>query len=153
MTITADARLTGNEGAELLQKLGGLPSEVSQKVLGGALRVAADVLAEEVKNSAPFTDRSGKLRRAIRGATRASTTFDIHPETGRRVRVRTRGGAARLLVGRQGRGRPFYAVFLEYGTNRLQGLRFVRNVVERIDLFPTVHREATRRFISLSTGV
>ncbi len=85
--------------ADLQRQLDELPARLERNVLRGALRAGARVIQDEAKRHVPV--KSGALRDSIR------------------VSMRVRGGLVQAFIraGGRGKGEPFYAHLVEFGTS------------------------------------
>ncbi|WP_425152892.1 HK97-gp10 family putative phage morphogenesis protein [Candidatus Palauibacter sp.] len=94
-----------------------LPGLVAERVQGDGLAAAARVVRDEARETAAFTDRTGRLRASIRSGRRAEVV-----DTGR-GRKRVPGASAVVEV------RAPHAHLIEYGTVRAPAHPFLEPAV------------------------
>jgi HK97 gp10 family phage protein len=128
--MKASVRFEG--GKVLVEAMRKLPGEVQKKELVKAVRAGAAVIRDEARSNAP--ERTGVLRKAIRSTAgkrngNFATAFVY-------VRVLTKKAKAKFKrqnpgsEGRDNPNDPFYWRFLEFGTSKITGIKFMRNAFE-----------------------
>ena len=108
------ATLTISGSRELARKLEELPKRVHRKVLSQAMRAAARVVQARAKALAPVD--TGLLKRSLKI---------------RAIRRNRRGNVGVTLSTRAvDFGPAFYGSFVEYGTRKLRGRRFIKRAFD-----------------------
>ena len=85
-----------------------LPGTLGARIHGAGMAAAARVVRNHAKATAPFTDRSGRLRGSIRARRRSQKVYTLFPARGSR---RITGAAAQVLVGGEGARQAFVIEF------------------------------------------
>lgn len=95
---------------EILDKLKMLDQRMQNKAIKEALELAAVPIADDAVKTNSFTDRTGKLRDAIKVGD-----------------IKTSNGVKYILigVGKSDRSKAFYGKFLEWGTSKMSARPFM----------------------------
>lgn len=121
---------------ELQQALKELPLEIQKRPLRSAVSAGAKVILDEAKRNAPID--TGNLRKALyryRSRKQSPTgkeTFLVGVRKGKAKYANTAYNRRKGRVGKtyQTQGEAFYWRFLEFGTSKIQGKRFITNAFE-----------------------
>jgi len=129
--------------ARLKQKLEQLPNDIQQKVIVGATRAGATVIAKKAKELAP--KKTGRLQMSIGVAKAKKKDTDINhvkfyvvPKTKMKksMRVQIGGDSAKITT----IDYAYYGHFLEFGTSKMPSHPFLRPAImaterESVDAF------------------